>query len=358
MESSAGPLVKRASKSVGLLGHVGPDDGDDMHSDYDPTLTELIVSDLGLPIRRHGCTSKKPWWICPFHADQNPSLTVTTNGRGWICFGCGEKGAIGSWKKKRCMDSAAPPEFARPLIPQTGAPRMSRVSRVPTLPSNSNGCRLAAIQAGPNLSWRRNAKKVLDVLLSVDSSAKAKSYLRSRGLTKSSWDAAGLKFNPTGRTIAGIFVDAGIVIPWGKGQAVQALAVRRLVGNPRFKLVKGSRRQAFYSAQDFTTGLPVVICEGELDTLLLNQVLEGVATAITFGSASARPTYMDLLQLAMSPQLLLAHDNDPAGDEAADYWLKLCPQAIRLKIPKGKDVTEAHLKKCDLKKLVQAHIDR
>jgi hypothetical protein len=66
-------------------------------------------------------------------------------------------------------------------------------------------------------------------------------------------------------------------------------------------------------------GKPVVICEGELDAILLNQQIGDLAPVITLGSASNRPeALLDLLLI--SPVWFLALDGDEAGDKNATAW--------------------------------------
>lgn len=46
-----------------------------------------IVSILGDPARK---TDRRWWWCCPFHSENNPSFSVTTDTCWAQCFGCGE----------------------------------------------------------------------------------------------------------------------------------------------------------------------------------------------------------------------------------------------------------------------------
>lgn len=36
----------------------------------------------------------RTFWQCPFHQDKTPSFSITPDGGGFICFGCGEKGDV------------------------------------------------------------------------------------------------------------------------------------------------------------------------------------------------------------------------------------------------------------------------
>ena len=43
------------------------------HSD---AIETIISRQIGPPQGRKGDLSTRPWWICPFHEDKNPSLSV------------------------------------------------------------------------------------------------------------------------------------------------------------------------------------------------------------------------------------------------------------------------------------------
>ena len=61
-------------------------------------LASLIEHDLGPACKKNG-----RWllWRCPFHADKEPSLSVTADNGCWYCFGCGESGDAIAWIQKR-----------------------------------------------------------------------------------------------------------------------------------------------------------------------------------------------------------------------------------------------------------------
>ena len=125
--------------------------------------------------------------------------------------------------------------------------------------------------------------------------------------------------------------------------------MRQLTGDPKYKLVKGSCRECLFPFAEVVPGRPVIICEGEFDCLLLNQILDGEAQAFTLGSASSHPSFAVLIKLAAASQIVIGSDNDDAGESTWEYWSQLSPNVRRLKVPKGKDWTEAHLAGVDLK---------
>jgi hypothetical protein len=64
----------------------------------------------------------------------------------------------------------------------------------------------------------------------------------------------------------------------------------------------------------------LVIAEGELDALLLGQVLTDLAAVITLGSASARPGPAILGGMLAAYPWFVATDTDEAGDRSAADW--------------------------------------
>src|SRR5262249_27546113 len=54
---------------------------------------EMVITRLyAEPQPRKGDRSGRLWWVCPFHADRNPSLCVAPGNSKFHCFGCDAKG--------------------------------------------------------------------------------------------------------------------------------------------------------------------------------------------------------------------------------------------------------------------------
>jgi hypothetical protein len=86
-------------------------------------------------------------------------------------------------------------------------------------------------------------------------------------------------------------------------------------------------------------GVPLVVCEGEFDAMLLAQQLPE-ASVITLGSASARTDPRVLSSMLSAPRWFVALDADPAGDSAA---AKFPDSAIRVRPPDpDNDLGEVH----------------
>jgi hypothetical protein len=56
-------------------------------------LADVAARLLGpAPGRRGERSSRKLWWSCPFHEDNNPSFCIPIGSPWWRCYGCDAKG--------------------------------------------------------------------------------------------------------------------------------------------------------------------------------------------------------------------------------------------------------------------------
>ena len=143
-------------------------------------------------------------------------------------------------------------------------------------------------------------------------------YLRGRGLAEETIRDARLGY--VARPSPGLA--PGISIPWLDGDGVVMIQVRRAEGTrPKYQAMTGGRRGGLYpGASTVRLGLPLIVVEGELDTLLLGQLMAGLAAVVTLGSASERPRPETLAALLPASAWYVATDADGAGDKAADCW--------------------------------------
>jgi hypothetical protein len=183
--------------------------------------------------------------------------------------------------------------------------------------------------------------------------ADALAYLLGRGLTDETMRQARLGWTPD----ASIPVEggarywhvAGVVIPWLDGDRLTLVKIRRPEGKePKYAEAFRDRPSIYPAAVAVRPGKPLVVCEGELDTLLLAQALGELAGVVTLGSASARPEGSTYLAMLPAPTWYLATDADDAGDKAASGWPA---RAIRVRPPTpDKDWTEAAQSGIDLRR--------
>jgi hypothetical protein len=139
----------------------------------------------------------------------------------------------------------------------------------------------------------------------------------------------------------------GVVIPWFDRDRLVLVKIRQPEGTkPKYIEAYRDRPRIFPGPDVIEPGCPLVICEGELDALLLAQELRDLAAVVTLGSASGRPDPDTLLELMPAAPWFLALDGDQAGDKAASGWPA---RSIRVRPPEGKDWTEAAQAGVDLR---------
>jgi hypothetical protein len=141
---------------------------------------------------------------------------------------------------------------------------------------------------------------------------------------------------------SGSFRVAGWVVPWFDGDRLVLLKLRQPNGfKPKYAEIyryRGRHTGVYPGLGSVKPGRALVVTEGEFDCLLLAQELVDLASVVTLGSASERPTAAALARMLAASGWYLAHDRDPAGDKAADAWPA---GARRVRPPVGKDWTEA-----------------
>ena len=179
----------------------------------------------------------------------------------------------------------------------------------------------AALLADPeHLSWLHkrgiNRHSVIRFRLGWQSS----DYLRpypAWGLPAEKWDNGREKLH---------LVPVGLVIPWEDGGHILRLRVRQPVKDPKYKVIPGGAKdpQPLMVIDSLWSGphSAVILCEAELDAILIAQEVGDIVTVIALGSAQTRPhdtRSMDAIRGAAWVGLWL--DRDDAGDKATDKWL-------------------------------------
>lgn len=328
-------------------------------------LVRLVEEDLG-PGKRSG---RWVLYVCPFHPDHDPSLAVT-NGDGdrgptWRCFGCGRYGDGIDWLREYRQI-----QFSEAVGVLSGG--KVETERKP------NGGRVDYRQAGkpPGPRWQMRALQLIEraeaslwsragneielewPMIDPETGelrtvkASALDWLFSRGLTEATIRLWKLGFIPRdwsddpelwGLSGDPVFIPRGILIPCIVGNWVWYLKIRRPLIKPKYGQVKGGR-QAIYMVQTLEWQDEAVLCEGELDALLLWQEIGDLAGVATLGSASSE---IDLatwgLHLVRIRRWNLVYDLDKSGQEGAERlsWLR---SSRRLRVPQlkphDKDLTD------------------
>jgi DNA primase len=302
----------------------------------------LIERDLGQPVRREGRWLK---WTCPFHDDRKtPSLGVA--GNGWKCFGCGRSGDAIDWVRER-----------EGLSFREACQRLGSMELV--LTSEKVGQPPQILASAPSTSWQQQVLAVVSTCQAVlwsDVGARARAWLKKRGITDKTLRRWCLGFNPNDQKLCGLGVPRGIVIPCLAAGQTWYLKVRRATGQTKYSQVTGGQI-ALFGVDTIASHDTVVVTEGEFDAMLLHQEAGDLVGVVTLGSAAARLPDAWVPYLLSVQRLLVAYDTDAAGAEGAAMWEWISPRAERVVPLVGKDVTDFYLAGGDLRAWVQFALD-
>ncbi len=142
-----------------------------------------IVDVIGesVQLKKAGTTYKG---LCPFHGEKTPSFTVTPARDSWKCFGCGLGGDVFSFVMQR--DSVPFPEALRQLANKAGVEIDERTKR-----EDAHRARLRDILETGIAFYHQ-------VLTATKLGAPALDYLRGRGFSDATIEAAQLGWAPDG----------------------------------------------------------------------------------------------------------------------------------------------------------------
>ena len=296
-------------------------------------LRTLVEQDLGQPAIRSG---RAHLYKCPFHNEQKGfSLAVWPD--GYRCFGkCDTSGDAFDWlmqfrqlpfaDARSVLDSGHTPITTQPM----------QYKPITTEP--------------PDQVWQIKARKVVELAENILWSSEgepALTYLLNRGLTSRTIRLAQLGYIPGNysqwKDLQGLKVPCGITIPWFTNDALWAVKVRRSVGEQRYVQIAGGSSYGLYNADTLSNNHIAVFCEGEFDTLILQQEAGQLISPVTLGSATNRLSVRWLQELVSHEQILVAYDNDVAGRRGTERLLKTSPRFMKLCLPNGKDINDFYL---------------
>ena len=172
-----------------------------------------VVSDA-VTLRRRG---RSVVGLCPFHAEKTPSFTVSEERGFYHCFGCGEHGDVFGFVMK--TESLAFPEAVRRVAERFGV----------RLPEPVDG---PARRGEPLAHANAVAAAFFRAELAGPNGARARAYLRGRGVSDESIARFGLGWAPGGDALARHLRAKGVPV---EDALVAGLVVRRARpegGNP------------------------------------------------------------------------------------------------------------------------------
>lgn len=170
-------------------------------------------------------------------------------------------------------------------------------------------------------------------------------YLIERGFSEYHTDLWMIGYNPKDyRWNWGgveVFAPAGIVIPWmDANETIYKLNIRRdNPGNSKYLQIKGGANWLFNEHRIKADSM-VVMVEGELDaiSIAVGYPHHRVVPVATGSSSGARWLRWAAL-LSSANRVLIAFDNDDAGESATKWWAQYLPNAKRI-LPEMKDCNE------------------
>lgn len=291
-------------------------------------LLDLIGRDTRL--KRVASTHGGEWaGPCPFCGGTDRFRVWPEQGRWW-CRRCGQAGDGIAYLMARervdfreaCRRLGAPSD--RPvLLPRDTEPEPSAEP-----PGWAAGAGLQVVAECEAILWS-------------DAGARARAWLQARGLEEATIREFRLGYQPADGDRRGLCLDRGIVIPTlAVDGALWGIAVRRPVGEPRYRQVRGSRHAM---VGRLAGRADLLLAEAILDAALAWQEAQDIVDVATFGSCSVQPARRWLPYLARYPRWLLAYDVDRGGEEGAARW-SWSPRARRVRLPlaqaEGKDITD------------------
>ena len=325
-------------------------------------LAAVATALLGPAPGRRGEKGRRLWWPCPFHEDKNPSFVVERGKPWWRCWGCGEHGDAPELVMR--LQGVSFPEAVRWLAEQAGVlaisgkPPTRLTPRATSQPAKAPECPATHSSGLPLARCLESGGGCSETIVGARGSERTCLPPRPRTDPRDDQgraprvDARNVHSRPGGDAVLDGRRDGDSLARWrspGDDQDPpprgERTEVRRSVSRPAYHLP---------SPLDRSPWLPLVVCEGELDCVLLAQALGDLAAVVTLGIASARPEGSTYLAMLPAPSWYIATDGDAAGDKAAAGWPA---RAIRVKPPNGKDWTEAHRAGIDLRRWWIAHLD-
>lgn len=315
----------------------------------------LAVIAMGKELKRVASTQGGEYHgPCPFCGGRDRfSVQVNRNGRGgrWSCRQCSP-----SWQDAIAFvqrrDGVSFKEACRilglDLQNGSGKPhQMTRRTQNRSSVRQKNNSKRNPVDAPALISehWQEAAEDFVSYCQEILWTRKGKVtriQLRDRGLSDAVIEDAGLGYNPTtcrddpgcwGFDADGkdIWLPKGIVIPWWIRDTLWRINIRQPKREPKYIVPRGSAN-GLYNADDISLRSTVVMVEGEFDALSLMPLRDRLdIVPVATGSATGSRLRKWEMRVALADQVLLAFDDDDAGEQAAKWWhQKLGSKAMRL----------------------------
>lgn len=302
----------------------------------------LKVYQQHIKLRKEG---NKYVGLCCFHAESTGSFTVFSD-MLFKCFGCGLQGNVLQFLQNK-----------------EDIPFKDAVSRVKEIIGGGNYKEQAAAvdrvfkSAVPDAAKSYKTFSLSEYLVyerNLADSKEAQAWLANRGISLETAQRLHTGFRQTLKMRdddknADIASKGWLVFPCLQDGKVVSMKYRSVVPGRKAFSKQAGMATALYNSDTIDPFSDVLVCEGEVDVLTLEQA--GFrATSLASASTSLTPAEKDKLMSAS--RILLAGDNDDPGQAAmTKLWRELSERSYLLSWDDVKDANELYLK--DRKGFVQ-----
>jgi DNA primase len=309
----------------------------------------------------HKATAREYFSPCPFCKTGDDRFRLwPAQGRFW-CRQCNKSGDLIQFVREyRGLSFMEALSFLRQNHQYVDVIDANRTTGMLERQRRAGGATALPLEA-PDTMWAEGAWTFLfdcqAHLMEQNINPKARSWLHDRALQDATLWAAGIGYNPEERYAErkawglppeqrangkpkGLWLPRGITLPWVLDGELWGINIRRPVGKPKYYWIPGGNQQVMYNAGSLSSAKPAILFEGEFDALVVQQEAGDRATTVATGSTMRARHLKWIARLAATPFVLVAYDRDPAGDEAARFWIEALPNAVRWRPYWGKDATD------------------
>lgn len=160
-----------------------------------------------------------------------------------------------------------------------------------------------------------------------------------------------------------IYLGKGIVIPHAVDNEIYNLKIRlrpeKLIKDKPIKY-SSPRESAscLFNADNLEAQKPLILCEGEFDTMILWQHTRDFASVASLNGAGKGIPDHWLTRIMRHKQVFVLYDNDKAGQAGSEKLLSVIGARARLlRVPRGNDVTDFWLAGGDLRNWLQFQLN-